>query len=144
MLTLMTQQFGEIEYSDDQVISMPEGIVGFEDQTRYILLEAKEYEPFLLLISVDEPEIGFPLIPSIYVDPKYGPSLSQDEMALLGGAEAARDIAVLLVATIGNKQSEHTANLRAPVFINPKKRVGRQVILTDDDYPVRHPLLTLT
>jgi flagellar assembly factor FliW len=141
MSTLMTQQFGEIEYHEGRVITMSEGLVGFEDQTRFILVEAKDYEPFLLLISVDEPEIGFPLIPAIYADPKYSPSLSADELALLGGEEILKEYAVLLVATIGNNQSETTANLRAPVFINPEKRVGRQVILTDDQYPVRQPLL---
>jgi flagellar assembly factor FliW len=138
----MTQQFGEIEYSESRVITLPDGIVGFEDQTRFLLLEAGEYEPFLLLISVDEPEIGFPLIPAIYADPKYAPALPPEEMALLGGEEAMKDLAVLLVATIGKSQSDTTANLRAPVFINPAKRVGRQVILTDDNYSVRYPLLT--
>ena len=138
----MTRQFGEIEYSEDRVISMPDGIVGFEDQTRFLLLEATEYEPFLLLISVDEPEIGFPLIPAIYADPKYAPALPPAEMKLLGGTDAANDLAVMLIATIGKSASDTTANLRAPVFINPAKRVGRQVILTDDDYSVRYPLLT--
>ncbi|HLC42738.1 MAG TPA: flagellar assembly protein FliW [Methylomirabilota bacterium] len=138
----MTRQFGEVEYRADSVISIPDGIVGFEDQTRFLLLEATEYEPFLLLISVDEPEIGFPLIPSIYADPKYAPSLPAEEIELLGGKDAASDLAVMLVATIGKNASDTTANLRAPVFINPAKRIGRQVILTDDNYSVRHPLLT--
>ena len=138
----MTRQFGEIAFSEDRVITMPDGIVGFEDQTRFLLLEATEYEPFLLLISVDEPEIGFPLIPAIYADPKYAPSLPSDEIELLGGKDAVNDLAVMLIATIGKSASDTTANLRAPVFINPAKRVGRQVILTDDNYSVRYPLLT--
>ena len=138
----MTQQFGEIEYSEDRIITMLDGIVGFEDQKRFLLLEATEYEPFLLLISVDEPEIGFPLIPAIYADPKYAPSLPSEEMELLGGKDAVSDLAVMLIATIGKSASDTTANLRAPLFINPAKRVGRQVILTDDNYSVRYPLLT--
>jgi len=138
----MTRQFGEIEYREDSVISMPDGIVGFEDQTRFLLLEATEYEPFLLLISVDEPEIGFPLIPAIYADPKYAPSLPSEEMELLGGKDAASELAVMLIATIGKSASDTTANLRAPLFINPAKRIGRQVILTDDNYSVRYPLVT--
>ena len=33
-----------------------------------------------------------------------------------------------------------TANLQAPVIMNPRKRIAKQVILTDERFPLRFPV----
>jgi hypothetical protein len=33
-----------------------------------------------------------------------------------------------------------TANLQAPLILNPKKRIAKQVILTDERFPMRYPV----
>jgi len=33
-----------------------------------------------------------------------------------------------------------TANLRAPVVVNPASRQARQVVLVDASQPIRHPI----
>jgi len=33
-----------------------------------------------------------------------------------------------------------TANLQAPLILNPVKRIAKQVILTDERFPLRYPV----
>ena len=33
-----------------------------------------------------------------------------------------------------------TANLQAPLVVNPASRIGKQVILTDERFSLRHPV----
>ena len=33
-----------------------------------------------------------------------------------------------------------TANMQAPIIINPLKRIAKQVILTDERFPLRYPV----
>jgi flagellar assembly factor FliW len=45
------------------------------------------------------------------------------------------------VATIPENPNEATLNLMAPIVINDKDRCGKQVILHESRYSVKHPLL---
>jgi len=53
------------------------------------------------------------------------------------------DLGVLLIVTIrrdaeGNPQV--SANLRAPLLIDTKRRLGAQYVFPSDSYPVRFPI----
>ena len=63
-MRLETRQFGEVDYDETQLVTFPQGIAGFEEYTRYLLVETEDYLPFLLLLSVEEPEVGFPIVPT--------------------------------------------------------------------------------
>ena len=45
-----------------------------------------------------------------------------------------------LVTVPGADPARATANLRAPVVVNPSSALARQVVLTDGDHPIRRPL----
>ena len=53
------------------------------------------------------------------------------------------ELAVYAVATIPDNPSEATLNLMAPIVINESDRCGKQVILHDSQYSVKHPLLQI-
>ena len=44
---------------DEKIINMPDGIPGFRQQKRYVLLEKKETSPFYLFQCVDDPNLAF-------------------------------------------------------------------------------------
>jgi flagellar assembly factor FliW len=50
------------------------------------------------------------------------------------------ELAVYAVATIPEDPTRATVNLMAPIVINDKGRSGKQVILHESKYSVKHPL----
>ena len=50
------------------------------------------------------------------------------------------EVAVYAVATIPDDMERATVNLMAPIVINVKMRCGKQVILHESGYSVKHPL----
>jgi len=51
------------------------------------------------------------------------------------------ELTIYAIATIPADPREATINLMAPIVINERGRRGRQVILHDSKYSVRHPLV---
>lgn len=141
-MRLQTRQFGEVDYDETQLVTFPEGIAGFEEYTRYLLVEAEDYLPFLLLLSVEEPEIGFPLIPASALWEGYAPAVAEEELKVLELTNPDDELMVFSIVTLGKGRGEITANLRAPIYFNTTKRIGTQVIVGDDRYPIRHEILT--
>jgi len=54
-----TQQFGELEFTEELIVRFPKGLIGFEDARNFIIINHEDYEPFRWLISVDQKELGF-------------------------------------------------------------------------------------
>ena len=82
-MRLETRQFGEVDYDETQLVTFPQGIAGFEEYTRYLLVETEDYLPFLLLLSVEEPEVGFPIVPTSAVWEGYAPAVPDEELKVL-------------------------------------------------------------
>jgi flagellar assembly factor FliW len=56
------------------------------------------------------------------------------------GLEDPSEARVLSILVVPENVRAMTANLQAPVIVNPKKRVAKQVILTDERFPLRYPV----
>jgi flagellar assembly factor FliW len=69
--------------------------------------------------------------------PAYAPELT-DEQAAGIGLTAPSDAMLLVVANPG--ESGTTVNLLAPIVVNARTSVGAQVILEDQDLPLRAEL----
>jgi flagellar assembly factor FliW len=69
--------------------------------------------------------------------PSYAPELT-DEQAAGIGLTAPSDAMLLVVANPG--ESGTTVNLLAPIVVNARTSVGAQVILEDQDLPLRAEL----
>lgn len=138
--TLESRRFGSVLVQGDEVLAFPEGIPGFEDLREYLLLSPPDFAPLKFLVALRDPEISFLVLQPHTCLPGYTPAL---EAAHLRGLEAAdpADMAIYAILTFHPEREEVTANLRAPILINPAARLGRQVILTDSKYALHHPLL---
>jgi len=121
-----------------KVITFPQGLIGFENFKNFLLLELKEYEPFLWLLSLEEKRLKFPLLEPGSFYPKYQPEISKEDLKSLG-AKDTKELRVYCLVSVGNGRV--TANMRGPVLINPKRRLAKQVILSKPSYPLRYPLM---
>lgn len=127
----------QIEIPDREIISFPRGIVGFDESTRFALFELEG--PLYLLQSVDDPHLGFLLIDPLKLVPTYHVDLSAEDRSLLALGDDEQP-ELLCVVTLCRDGGPCTANLRAPVALNPAMRLGTQVIPAESQYQVRHPV----
>lgn len=69
--------------------------------------------------------------------PGYAPILSKEDLAS-SGAEGPEDLIFLVIANVPGAVEEMSINIKSPVVLNPKTKIGRQVILQNSDYKVRY------
>ena len=135
-----TKPFGSIEITDEQIISFPDGILGFDYIKKFALLDEKD-SPFLWLQAYDEPDLAFVLISPLEFLEEYSLVISQVDLDEVG-AKSPEDLLVFAIVTIPPENpSSMTANLQGPIIINPNERKGKQAISLSDKYRVRHGIL---
>lgn len=120
--------------------TFPDGLPGFEQWRRFRLSRRDGLDPLLFLECPEAGGPSFVCVPVEVLDPGY--SLRFDEAAAntLGGAADCRAVALLTFPA----GAPPTANLLAPVVLNPARGAGAQVIQFDSDYSVVHPLREAT
>ncbi len=138
-ITVQTVNFGEIEVPEEKILYFDEGIPGFPHIRQFAMLEFEDLRPFSYLQSLENPPIALLVVNPFLFQPSYRFDLGDTDAGSLQ-ANKLDDVSVFVVATIPENPSEATINLMAPVLINEKSRRGRQVILLDSHYSVRHPL----
>ena len=135
-----TTRFGTLDIADEEVLEFPEGLIGFENCTRYAIVDRLEGKPVWWLQSLDRPAVAFILTDPIAVVPQYRPQISRGDLDELGLATLDEaELHVMLV--VPQDPKEITANLLGPLVINPRKRLGKQVVLHNSTYSAAHRLI---
>jgi flagellar assembly factor FliW len=122
------------------VIDMVRPLVGFPDHERFALVQLDGASDLCSLISLDEPGLRFLVVPPTAFFPDYAPEVGDDVVADLG-IESAADVLVLVVLNAGAGLHDTTANLAAPLLVNPVTQQAGQVVLDEAGLPVAAPLL---
>lgn len=136
-MVVRSRSLGEIEVQEDAVLYLPDGLLGFENLKQYILVEIPEYLPFLWLISVEEPEIGFAISdPQLFYGPPYEVGLSQADKDVVD-LQTGDTISIFVIVSISDGGRRITANLKGPVVLNTRNRLGKQVVIYSPSYSVR-------
>lgn len=140
-MVVHTSRFGAIAITAEDVINFPEGLLGFNELRRFVLLDDPSDEIFAWLQSCEEPNIAFPLLEPELFASGYSVQLTKHDMENLGLApnEGFRCFTII---TIPQDPTQMTANLKAPVVINVTKRVARQCVLQDNSLAIREPIFT--
>lgn len=141
MLTLDTKDYGTIEYEESDLIHFTDGLFGFNDLKDFIplVLDENEDNTILMLQSIENTDIAFVIINPFSLDPDYNPVLSPEELSYLG-VKSEDDLSYYVICVLRNNHLENTVNMKAPVVINPDKRIGMQVILNQSEYEFRTKL----
>jgi len=126
--------------SDIPVLTMVGPMLGFPEHLRFGLARLDDDGAVCDLRSLDDPELRFVVVPPGLFFPDYAPEIN-DTTARQLRAETADDLVALVVVTLGEGLSDATANLLAPVLVNPDKRLAAQVVLDDASLPLRTPLV---
>ena len=137
-MQIATPRFGTIDYGKDDVISFPNGLVGFPGLTEFLLVDHKDGTPYKWLQSVSEAGTAFLVAdPNSFVE-GYSPLIPDSDADFLGLDESSE---VVLLTTVSIPHGEPRAmsiNLAGPIVVNALTRTGKQVVLDDDAYTVKH------
>lgn len=134
-----TARFGTVEVDEEAILEFVEGLPGFPDCRRFVILEHDRRSPVRWMQSVDRGEIAFLVADPHDVLPAWELPIPAATLERLGiDAAAPGAIGVLLILNVAGERL--TANLRAPVVVDVARRRAMQVILEDDRLPLRHPV----
>lgn len=125
---------------NDEAIWIPHGMIGFPGLTRYSLHSLGEEDVFHLLQSEEREQIRFTLIDPILLQPDYEVGLSPDRLEELE-IENRADVRVFAVVTVPEDPKGMTVNFRAPLVVSGRSHVAMQIVLENENLPVRATLV---
>lgn len=140
MLKVKTTRFGEMEVKEEDLINVPNGLIGFPELKNYVLLDHDKDSPFKWLQSLDDGAIAFVLINPLLFKPDYTVEVTEAEVSDLK-LEKEEDAVISVIITIPTNPQNMTANLKAPLIFNLKNRTGKQIILSSQTYTTRHNIM---
>ncbi len=135
-MTVVTQRFGEVSYTEADVFEFPWGLPGFSDLRRFLALSLAEQPNFVWLQSVDDPKIALPAADPWQIFPDYEPRMPAYATEALE-LQSAEDFTILCIVVVTKDAQEMTMNLMAPIVLNLKTRRARQVMLESSSYSVK-------
>lgn len=136
----ISEQRQERPWKEEDVITFPAGLPGFETQKRFVIVSVEEYAPFHWLQSIDGKNIRLAIINPLIFKPDYNPKISKEELSVLQ-IQDSKDLLMYVIVTIRQPIAESSANLMGPLFINIKERIGRQIIIEDNAYSLRAKII---
>lgn len=136
---LKTARFGEIAYAKADLYHFPNGLIGFAEHRRFLLLDLDEAGIFHCLQSADDPAFALIVVDPLIVRPDYRAKVDEAAIAALELEDLA-DAVVLASVVVHKDPVRMTANLRGPIVINVATRLGAQVVLPNAEYDVRTPI----
>lgn len=131
---------GQIEYSEKNIVTFNKCLPGFDNLTKFILIDLKEYEPFKLLQSLENDEISLILTSPYEFYNEYEIKLSEELLKSLN-IENQEQVLVLTTVTLNSDLMKITTNLQGPIIINISNNFGEQIVLADSEYKVKSPLV---
>lgn len=135
-MNIETRLFGKIEISDKDILIFKEGIPGFEDFNKFVLLDIEDSK-LKCLQSVENKDVCLILINPFDYFLDYEIKLSTDDISKL---KILKEQDVLVFNVLNIKEDRITANMLAPIVINVINNLGMQIILQDSNYSIRQEI----
>lgn len=138
-MKINTSRFGELELNPEDIITFPEGLLGFESLKKYFVVDPGDSTLILWLQSIDDEKIAFPIIEPKIFKPDYVAKLLPADLNGLD-LDSLSTAKLYSILTITNDVTQMSANLKAPVVINGNKKIAKQIVLQDSKLSVKHEM----
>ena len=139
-MEVQTTRFGTIEITEDRVITFAKGLLGFQDCTRYCLLQPQDDACFFWLQSMENPDLAFVITdPALFVS-DYAVPIRQEQMEDLRLTRNEDAQVFVIVNKVGTKL---TGNLQGPLIVNTVNKHAEQFVLAEKRWTTRHELVDL-
>ncbi len=134
-----TERFGSFEMEDRKSIEFSSGLPGFEDLHKFIIIKINETQPVYWLQSTENKYIALPVIIPFEIIDEYAVQIRDDELEELQIANQD-ELLVMNVVVIPADITKMTVNLAAPIVINAKLGLAKQLIIDAKELPIRFPI----
>jgi len=131
-----TRRFGNIDIPEKDLIIIAGGVLGFEGIQKFVLLDHDSETPFKWLQAVDNPELAFVVMEPFIFCPDYQFDLSDSDIEEIGLSKPEEAV-VLTILVIPEDPKKMSANIKAPIVINQTNKKGKQIVLNNDEYPIK-------
>jgi flagellar assembly factor FliW len=128
-----------MDLEDDSVILFPHGLIGFADETEFVLIEREQSPRIAWLQSVHNPDLALPVVSGHELDEEYPDVPIEGAMYSDRLAPLDADTALMVVLTC-EAGMVPTVNMVSPIVVDAKTRTGTQVILQGTRFACREIL----
>jgi flagellar assembly factor FliW len=130
-----------LDIDDDKIIRFPRGLIGFADETEFVMIEREQSPRIAWLQSVKTPELALPVVSGheLVVEEEY-PDVPFESAVYSENMEPVGEETALMVVLTCQSGMDPTVNLASPILVDSKTRTGAQVILQGSRFASREVL----
>ncbi|QOR35365.1 flagellar assembly protein FliW [Clostridium sp. 'deep sea'] len=138
-MTINTQDYPAKLFSQDTVFTFKNGIYGFENHHQFGFVNQTDDidNPFRLMVSINNPDISFVVVPPTFVHENYEIKIDDLELQELDVCDS-NDIVVVCIVSLAQDGKSIYVNLKSPIVLALSKKRGKQIILDNSPYDIRH------
>lgn len=140
MISFSKEGTQKVAVDSRQIITFEAGLIGLPQLKVFALVEDETSLPIRLMECVSVPNFVFVVINPFTIYPNYDIEISDEDAAELG-VKSAAEVLVLSIVTVPEDLRFVTANLLSPIIVNMRTKRGKQILLTDTDYPINYRIL---
>ncbi len=140
-MIIKTKFLGDVEIREEDIIVFPDGILGFEESRKFILLDIPENEIFKILQDVEHEYVSFIITDPFKFKKDYEMEVPDNDLLKIN-IRKKEQIAMFNIVTLSDVFEKSTMNLLAPIIMNTEDRTGKQYVLNNVSYSTKHPLFT--
>lgn len=138
---VIVTRFGKLAFDPETILTFDQGLYGFEHQRRFFLTQVPDWPDFFkLLQSMDDPNLSLIVLPLEGGNGPIDPKDFAQACESLGYDPMSTSVIGIVTMREDSSNQVFTVNLKAPLLIDSRRRVGRQHVFASEKYPLRHPL----
>ena len=139
-MNIETLKFGNIEIDESRVFDFVLPIIGFNELSKFIIIEPNKETLFKWLQSIEDPGLAFPIISVASLNYDYSIDISDDVVQSLD----IKNVESLLVMNVTSIPQDNprgtTINLLAPLIFNLDNQRAGQIVLSGSGYDISYPM----
>ena len=135
-MQIETSRFGILDVDPDAIFTLTQPIIGFQEFRRFVLLPGPPGSYVIWLQSTESPGLAFLIMNPRDVVPNYKVSLGAHELSELA-VHSVEELDVYTLVVVPPDPTKIRTNLKAPLLLNKKHRLGKQTVLEKSDYPIQ-------
>lgn len=139
-MKINTSRFGEIDIIEELIFNFIEPILGYENLTKFALIDHMSDSPFKWLQSVQDPDIAFPVAFPGYFNLNYEFVIPEEDANKLELKDSENLLSFNIVCIPQGNPIDSTMNLIGPIIINVLNKKAMQLVLVNSNHSVRHKL----
>lgn len=140
-MQIETKYFDKITIDEHKLINFPQGIPGFINENKFVLLPLEKDTLFYVLQSTKTKELAFVVVNPFHFSKNYELNLDDNTIEALM-IKSEEDVQVFVIMSLKEPFATSTANLQAPIIINQKEQIAKQYITNSKHYTTKETIFT--